>query len=115
MRETKQQLFEMTEAEWRSRGTDLFGSDLMNWKFICPSCGHVAPVSEWRDVGAPANTVAFSCVGRWMESPKEAFNGDGGPCNYAGGGLIGLNPVAVTLPDGRITRHFAFAEEAAHG
>jgi hypothetical protein len=99
----------MTLAEWRSEGAKRFGTDVMKWRFTCPSCGYVASVQEWKDVGAPVGAVGFSCVGRYTGSDKELFDRSGGPCNYAGGGLIGLNPVAVDN-GGKITHLFAFAE-----
>lgn len=85
----------MTHEEWYAEGKRLFGEDVMQWRFVCPSCGHIASVQDWKDAGAPEGAVAFSCVGRWMGSEKEIFDKSGGPCNYAGGGLFGLNPIKV--------------------
>lgn len=94
----------MSRAAWQAEAVRRFGPDPRTWRFSCPSCGHVAAVSDWRDAGAPEGAVAFSCVGRYLPSAKEAFSQDGGPCNYAGGGLFAINPVEV---DGH--RVFAFA------
>ena len=95
----------MTEQDWREQGAALFGADLMQWRFVCPVCGFIASVQDYRDAGAPEGAVAFSCIGRWREGSRDAFNGKGaGPCNYTGGGLLRLNPVDV---DGR--KVFAFA------
>jgi hypothetical protein len=91
--------------EWYAKGKELFGDDTMQWRFVCPACGHVASAQDWKDAGAPEAVVAFCCVGRYLPNPKEAFSGDGGPCSYTGGGLFRLNPIDV---DGRPT--FAFAE-----
>lgn len=99
----------MTEQEWRDEAVRRFGPDEMQWRFVCPSCGHVASVQDWKDVGATEGEVAFSCVGRHMENAKQMCQRPG-PCNYAGGGLIGLNPVSITREDGKETRVFAFAE-----
>ena len=97
----------MTLDEWRARGAELFGEDALQWKFICPSCKTVIAVHEWQAAGAPQNAVAFSCVGRWLPKSKEAFFGGGeGPCNYAGGGLIGINPVKI---EGRAENVFDFS------
>jgi len=85
----------VTRTEWIEKGKKLFGDDMMKWPFVCPSCGHVATAQDYKDAGAPSTVVAFSCIGRWMKDSKEAFGKDGGPCNYAGGGLIGLNPIEV--------------------
>lgn len=99
----------LTYAEWHAEGEALFGPDEMQWRFKCPSCGHVATPNDWKDAGAPEGAVAFSCVGRWMpKSTGEIFDRSGGPCNYAGGGLFGLNPVNIVQPDGKTHNVFAF-------
>jgi len=96
----------MTDAEWREKGAALFGPDLMEWRFVCPACGHVQCAQDYKDAGAPSGAVATSCVGRWLPGSRKAFGGDGpGPCNYAGFGLFRLNLVDV---DGQ--RIFTFAE-----
>lgn len=81
--------------EWRAMAVALFGPNPMDWRFVCPACGHVATVADWCKHRAPEGAVAFSCVGRWSGATREAFGDGDGPCNYAGGGLIGLNPVHV--------------------
>jgi hypothetical protein len=100
--------------EWTAEAQRRFGKDPMVWQFVCPVCGHVTTVQDWKDAGAPETAVAFSCVGRWLPDAKDAFGKDGaGPCNYAGGGLIRLNPVEVTLDDGHIRQTFDFAPEGS--
>lgn len=98
----------MTKSEWQAEGKRRFGDNHRDWKFKCPACGHVASVQDYKDAGAVAGHVAFSCIGRNLkDGPRKAFGEKGkGPCNYAGGGLIGLNPVEV---DGG--HYFEFAEE----
>ncbi len=104
----------MTKEEWYAKGEELFGSDKMQWRFICPACGHVASVQDYKNVGAPEGAVGFSCVGRWSSAEaRQAFEKGKGPCNYAGHGLIRLNPVEITNADGEKLRVFAFAEPAA--
>lgn len=95
-----------TKEQWLAQGSKLFGSNFLNWRFKCPSCGYIASVLDYKNAGAPGNSVAFSCVGRWMSNSKEAFIKDNRniPCNYAGGGLFQLNPVEV---DG--SKYFEFA------
>jgi len=94
----------MTREEWTARGTELFGADQMKWRFVCPSCKSVMSVEDYKNAKAPATAVAFSCVGRWTGSERQMLEEGDGPCNYAGGGLIGINPLEV---DGQ--RCFDFA------
>lgn len=102
-----------TIEEWRAKARELFGDDPLDWKFVCPSCKHVAAVRDWKAAGASEREAAFSCVGRHLDADdKKTFRGEGGPCMYAGGGLIKLNPVTVVDPDGVETSVFAFAEVA---
>jgi hypothetical protein len=92
--------------EWMKEGRRLFGEDMMKWKFICPSCGRVISVQEYKDAGAPTGAIAFSCVGRWDgHGDVDAFEHGGKGCSYAGGGLFCINPVKVGDIDA-----FAFAE-----
>lgn len=100
---------ETTGEEWRRDARQRFGDDQLTWRFVCPACGHVASIADWKAAGAPITSAAFSCVGRWMSKPRDAFGDGPGPCNYAGGGLIGLNPVRVA--DGPVAHDvFEFAE-----
>lgn len=106
------ELIKMTEEEWYAKGEEFFGTDKMKWRFVCPSCGHVTSVQDYKDAGAPQEAVAFSCVGRWTEG-KQAFVKGKGPCNYAGHGLIKLNPIQITNESGETLRVFDFAPVAA--
>lgn len=92
---------------WQAEAARLFGPDPMLWRFVCPSCGHEASVADWKNAGAPSSAAAFSCVGRWTGAGDATeFKRAGGPCNYAGGGLIRLNPVQI---EGHEIGAFAFA------
>lgn len=103
----------LKHSEWIEEAQTRFGLDAMGWKFVCPSCGHVASVRDWKDAGAPQGAVAFSCIGRYTGDQKKAadaaFKRSGGPCNYTGGGLIGINPVTVIFEDGKSADYFEFA------
>lgn len=108
----------MTHAEWLAEAKERFGDDPLDWKFVCPSCGHIASVRNWKEAGAPEGAVAFSCVGRYAGDTKEvadkAFRHNGGPCNYTSGGLLKLNPVLVVFGDKEEPfPAFAFADVAA--
>ena len=104
----------LTHAEWIAEGKRRFGAEMMDWKFVCPACKHVAAVADWKKAGAKEGEVAFSCVGRHIEGSRDAFMQKGkGPCTYAGGGLFKLNPVTVVRDDGTELHVFDFAPEAA--
>ena len=98
----------MTKKEWEAEGERRFGDNKLEWKFKCPACGHVISVLDYKKAGAPSGAIAFSCIGRYLKGqPREAFGEkEKGPCNYAGGGLVGLNPVEV---DGE--NYFEFADK----
>ena len=99
----------MTVEEWQAEGTKLFGADQMKWRFRCPSCDNEVTAEQYKAAKAPENAVAYSCVGRWMpETTAEIFDKGKGYCNYAGGGLFGLNPITVIKPDGGEHHVFAF-------
>ena len=100
----------MTEKEWREKGTRLYGEDVKNWKFKCPSCGYIASVNEWKDAGDDGGQSGFSCIGRLLGSKKPMGDKTGGPCNYAGGGLFRINPVEITTKSGETVYYFDFAD-----
>jgi len=99
----------VTNKEWLAEAECRFGPHPDLWRFVCPSCGHIASVGEWKDAGATEGEIAFSCIGRNLGSMKE-LGAKKGPCNYAGGGLFRLNPVTVVFFDGHERETFEFAE-----
>lgn len=110
-------------TDWRAEAVRRFGEDVFQWRFKCPCCGHVAKVSDWRDAGAPEGSIAFSCVGRWtgggtgaafFVKGKDDQEHPTVPCDYAGGGLFGLNPVAV-MSEGIVRHVFSFDDEVTGG
>lgn len=101
---------ELTLGEWVAEGTARFGIDRCQWKFVCPACGHVQTVEDFRkykDVGAGPDSAYFNCIGRYGGPAREAFALDGeGPCNYTTGGLFNISPVKII--DHRGNEHHAF-------
>ena len=98
-----------SHKEWAREARRRFGTAVNDWKFVCPSCGHVTRVRDWQEAGAPEEAIAFSCVGRWTSTKKEMMETPDGPCNYAGGGLFLLNPVLVDIK-GKTHAVFNFAD-----
>ena len=102
--------------EWRAGAEKLFGGDPLDWVFVCPVCRHEQSVRDYREAGAPQNAVGAECIGRHtadMRATQRAFvESDKGPCDYAGYGLLHLNPVRVRGEDDKVHEVFAFAEVA---
>ena len=85
----------MTTREWHDLGVELFGTkDKTKWRFKCPSCGVLIWGKEWIDADAEG-MFAFSCIGRATGAKGQFLGKRGQPCDYAGGGLFGLNPIRV--------------------
>ena len=90
---------EVSLSDWHEEGRVRFGSDKMDFAWKCPSCGVKITSREYMRLGAPSGALAFSCIGRYAkDGPVGEIGGDIQPCNYAGGGLFGLNPVRVLCP-----------------
>ena len=100
----------LTYREWIDERARRFCRNHLKWRFICPSCGHVAKVEDWKLSGESEGEVAFSCVGRHIKGSAEMFDGKKGPCNYAGGPLFKLNPVTVVFESGNRATYFEFAD-----
>jgi len=102
-----------TLAEWHAEAERRFGASYQDWKFVCPACGHVQKVIDFRpykDAGANPNSAYQECIGRYEGVPRSATKESGkGPCDYAGYGLIDLCPVTVVMEDGREIKVFDFA------
>lgn len=102
----------MTQQEWMEEGKKRFGEDYMDWKFVCPMCGHVASIREFKEAGADSPNSAYQeCIGRYTGkgSPKE---GDTSGCNWVAYGLFGIpngKGITVIADDENGTECFEFA------
>lgn len=106
----------LTLEQWRQEAEAKFGSDEHKWAFVCPSCGHVQKVEDFKpfkDAGANEETAFRNCIGRYDGHMHVWIGTRPGPCNYTSGGLFNLNPVTVTTPEGKNIRVFEFAPAAA--
>ena len=86
--------YESKEA-WEAEGRRRFGNDFMKWRFVCPMCGHIASVEEFKAVGASSPNDAFQCcLGRFTGkgAPKE---GDSSGCNWTVNGLFKVGGASV--------------------
>ena len=94
----------MLYADWRAKGTRLYGPDMTDWKFKCPSCGHVHSVREFKDAGVDEE-LAFTCC-------SSRFGLGGRPdCKWTTGGLFRIGGVYVVRPDFVPVLAFDFADE----
>lgn len=102
-----------THEEWLAEGERRFGKDFSDWKFVCPSCGHVQAIGDFRqyaDRGATPESASQCCIGR-MTGAQGAFDAEKfKPCNYTVNGLFCLAKSVVVFPDGNEQAVFEFAE-----
>jgi hypothetical protein len=114
---TKDATKRMTLKEWMDRGSALFGADMMQWKFVCPSCGNVQSpedLRKYKDQGATPDTARFSCIGRYDgRNGTVPMCSGASPCNYTTGGLLNISPVCVTNVEGVECWSFDFADQAS--
>lgn len=105
----------MTYEDWMAKGKELFGDDMLQWKFVCPGCGQVQTAEDFRpykDKGASPESARIECIGRYTNGKSWAFRNHKDrtqPCDYAGYGFFNICPVVVATEGGEIYS-FAFAE-----
>lgn len=102
--------YTFTLQEWLAQGALFFGEDRMQWRFVCPSCGHIQTAADllpYKDRGATPDSCYFNCLGRYSGTGGEMC-GDQQPCNYTTGGFLNISPVTINLPDGKSMRVFDF-------
>jgi hypothetical protein len=105
----------MTEAEWMKKGKELFGEDMLKWRFVCPGCGCIQSVEDFRqykDKGADPSSAYCECLGRYIGGSSWMYDKrkKGVRCDYAGYGLLRISPVTVIDDDGKEIKCFAFDE-----
>jgi len=103
----------ITAEEWLAKGKELFGDNMLNWRFVCPGCGHVQTPQDFQpfqEQGATPDSARNECIGRytggksWLRDNLQKYNG---PCDYAGYGLFSISPVVV-LDGAEKVHSFAF-------
>ena len=105
------ELIQMTKDEWLAKGKQLFGENTDEWKFVCPGCGHIQAIEDFRqykEQGATPNSATIECIGRYSSGRKWLSNLLSQPCDYAGYGLLNICPIEVIGEDKPIYS-FAFA------
>ena len=111
---------EISRREWMEEGEKLFGSDMLDWRFVCANCGHVQSANDFKELfflgiykGTP-DVAYYNCIGRYDKRiPRSKIGKVGDPkeyCNYTSGGLFLLHKVVVILDDGEKLPVFEFDE-----
>lgn len=103
----------ITLEQWAAEGSQKFGDDQSEWKFICPNCGHIQTAIDFHELGMPDEQInrflGFSCIGRYIDGCKGEFGNGIAPCNYTSGGLFNIAPLTV-IANGAEHHMFEFAE-----
>lgn len=89
--------------------------------FVCPMCKYpqsardLIAAGAGADFDAVANTIGFSCVGRYTGAGSPRKEPDGKPCDWTLGGLFHTHCLLVIDDDGKEHPHFevATAEQVA--
>lgn len=105
----------ITMDEWLAEGKRLYGENMLNWRFVCPSCGNIQTAEDFRpykDRGATPDSARFNCIGRYDGHIDVPIGSKPGPCNYTTGGLFNISPVKVIGNDGKEYSSFEFADNA---
>ncbi len=96
---------QMTLAEFKAKGKELYGDNYIDWKFECPSCHHPQSAKDWEDNKIDKDTIqnqlGFSCIGRHVENIG---------CDWTLGGLFQIHTLEVIDDDGEVYRHFKLYE-----
>lgn len=113
-----------TRDEWLAKGKELYGEKMGEWKFRCPSCGHVQTGNDFKKLKADGNfdgviesVVYFSCIGRWLPEATGTIFNKARPCNYTNGGLLCITDDFVKIEDDEGCNGvpvFPYADEEAH-
>ncbi|MDI6789935.1 MAG: VVA0879 family protein [Thermodesulfobacteriota bacterium] len=101
-----------THTEWLSELKERFGDDLTKWAFVCPACGKVSTVQEFKDAGADPNDAYQTCIGRHTGKGSPTKNSKEG-CNWAAFGLYGGD--VIVTEDKKEVPVFSMADPAALG
>lgn len=98
---------QMTEADWKQVGSDLYGDDVAKWEFACPSCKLILSgerMAEYKHKTKGNWQPYAECIGRYVA---------GIGCDWAAYGLF-CGPREIVNEDGSHRAHvFYFAKEVA--
>jgi hypothetical protein len=64
---------------WRAEAVRRFGDDPLQWRFVCPSCGHVASCADFKELGVDPGRAPHECIGRALREIGRADETYTGP------------------------------------
>ena len=105
----------ITHADWLAEGERRFGKNTDAWKFVCPSCGHIQAIGDFRqhkDRGATPDTASQLCIGRFTGAEGAFDPRSTSPATTPSTGLICLAKTVVVMENGAQQPVFDFAEAA---
>jgi len=95
----------LTMKEFIAEGTEKFGEDRKQWKFVCPKCKTEQSAQDFFESGVEKEIIdtqiGFSCIGR---SVKEVG------CDWTLGGLFSIHELEIIDEEGDTHPMFEFAE-----
>lgn len=80
--------------EWLSEGKKLFGTNFINWGFVCPACNKVSYVRDFIELGISKDdaleVAPVHCIGRHNGKGVKGINGanKGNGCDWSANGLL---------------------------
>ena len=100
-----------TQQGWLEQGRALFGDNVLEWEFVCPSCGQIQKPEDFlpffKEESKAINIAYFNCIGRYNGRANHIFANEQ-PCNYTTGGLLNISPVTVIPESGEEIKVFDF-------
>lgn len=98
-------MIRLSYKEWIRKAKELYGKDSYNWKFKCPSCGHIQSINSMLEHNPSLKpmkiqgSVYFNCEGMINEEYG---------CDWTLGGLFKIQKVEVKF-NGKYFPVFEFA------
>lgn len=71
----------VTLEQWEAEGERLYGKNRLEWRFKCPTCGHVQTPQEFKAAGIDPHEAYQNCASRHGLGGKET-------CKWTVGGLL---------------------------
>lgn len=85
-----------------------FGDNPEDWKFVCPSCGHVQSIGDFLTIGVDSNKAYCECISRYKDIDGKT---DKKACKYTIAGLFLLDHDTIIGRDYMTINVFKMAEK----